>query len=812
MNKVYRLIASRVSGVVQVAPETARTRGKGKSLARSGALAALLSCATPMAWGDTYWNVPAGDWFTAGNWDTNAVPTPSDNAYIDNAGTAQVQTAGAQALSLYTGANGSGTLDISNGGTVSNLSSYVGFSAGSSGAVTVDGTGSSWTSLFSLDVGYAGSGTLALTNGGTVKVAAGGGSVMLAGGAGSSGTLNIGNGGAAGILNAARVTGGSGTATLNFNHTNSAYYFTNDGTSSGAAIIISGSTTVNQNGSGTTILTGNNDYFGDTNINAGTLLVNGSITSNTFVNSGGTLGGSGSLGNVTVNSGGTLSPGNSPGILTVNGNLTLNSGATTVMQIDGATLGTQYDHIDVVGIAMLNGTLDLRFSYAPPGGSTYNLMNAGNIVLTGDPVKGFNPIIISSNLGAALKATPVISPHEYDILIEQLSFQLASGSSLTPNQASVATALDSLAASGRGATLIGVLDMLPAGALPGAFNPLSGVQYTHTLSQVARVSRQFMHILDDRLSWSDYTSNTTASRFNNVQLAYSGDNVASLFGTPVAASSGNLWLRAMGGSGAIDSDGNAPGADYNSSGVALGYDREVRDGLLAGVAFGFTRSNVDVNAGGADIDSYQLAAYGRQQSEDNYLDATLGIGHHRTDSTRLVQFTGFSGVAQADYSTDGVGLSLEAGKHYALSATSRMTPFAGLEYGHYRQQSFHEAGAGDANLAFDNDSMDSLRSVLGARMNNTLTASTGAQIYTTLGLSWAHEFLGREAVLNPAFAVNGNVPFRIKGPVTNRDHLLATLGVSARLSKMAQLDLDYNGEFAESDHQHALSATFRLNW
>jgi uncharacterized protein with beta-barrel porin domain len=73
------------------------------------------------------------------------------------------------------------------------------------------------------------------------------------------------------------------------------------------------------------------------------------------------------------------------------------------------------------------------------------------------------------------------------------------------------------------------------------------------------------------------------------------------------------------------------------------------------------------------------------------------------------------------------------------------------------------------------------------------------QFDSTVGLSWAHEFLDREASLNPAFAVNGNVPFSIQGPVVDRDHALATLGASACLSKTTQLELDYRGEFAESD-------------
>ena len=52
-------------------------------------------------------------------------------------------------------------------------------------------------------------------------VTGGNGTVLLAFGSSSIGTLNLGTGGAAGTLNATTVSVGSGTAVVNFNHTGS---------------------------------------------------------------------------------------------------------------------------------------------------------------------------------------------------------------------------------------------------------------------------------------------------------------------------------------------------------------------------------------------------------------------------------------------------------------------------------------------------------------------------------------------------------------------------------------------------------------
>jgi T5SS/PEP-CTERM-associated repeat protein len=70
---------------------------------------------------------------------------------------------------FYVGEDGTGTLRILEGGSVSNVEGHVGYDVGSTGTVLVDGAGSTWTNSGDLTVGRDGDGTLDITGGGLVQ-------------------------------------------------------------------------------------------------------------------------------------------------------------------------------------------------------------------------------------------------------------------------------------------------------------------------------------------------------------------------------------------------------------------------------------------------------------------------------------------------------------------------------------------------------------------------------------------------------------------------------------------------------------------
>jgi MYXO-CTERM domain-containing protein len=122
-------------------------------------------------------------------------------------------------------------------------------------------------------------------------------------------------------------------------------------------------------GASSTIRTG-----GAIDNNGGTITVlNGGVVaaSNGFGplnNNGGTVQGTGTIQSGMFNNNGTVSPGNSPGVLVSEsagvGTHIFQQGpaGTLAIEIGGRTAGVDHDVLDVRGIALFDGTLDLQFS------------------------------------------------------------------------------------------------------------------------------------------------------------------------------------------------------------------------------------------------------------------------------------------------------------------------------------------------------------------------------------------------------------------------------------------------------------------
>ncbi len=235
---------------------------------------------------------------------------------------------------------------------------------------------------------------------------------------------------------------------------------------------ITGPGQVLQVGSGATILSGVSTYTGPTLVDAGTLIVTGSITSQVTVNSGGVLSGSGAVGSVTINGGGLLAPANPGGVLTVQGDLLFATAGAYLVEIRS----TAADRVNVTGTCDAGRQLLVSLQSGTSILKQYTILNA-----TGGVTGTFAGV---NNLPASVAAKPELRRQRR--LSQFVAELCALGGALNTNQQNVGNALASFFNS------TGSIPVVYATLSPAALSQIAGETATGSQQTTFQAMSQFI--------------------------------------------------------------------------------------------------------------------------------------------------------------------------------------------------------------------------------------------------------------------------------------------------------------------------------
>ncbi len=497
------------------------------------------------------------------------------------AGTVTLSNGGqwTNSLDLIIGNGGNGTLNINSRGRVENVSGHVGFVAGHTGTVNVDGELSRWFNSGSLFVGDLGSGTMNITGGGDVRSV--GGAVGAA--AGASGSVTI-----------------SGADIHGFS---SSWFNSGDlnvgGVGMGTLDIIAGGRVSTDNGfigrdsgsmgevnvDGANSFWGNNTNLtvGDAGVGALNITAGGRVGSILSVSNDGVIGDdAGSTGTVTISGDGSQWDMDSLSVGDL-GHGTVNVTAGGHLDTENAVIGVAMGSIgevtvDGVGSMWTNNGLIFVSSFGP-GTGTLTVTNGGTVAALGGLsvrlqgiLRGDSQIIGNvSNIGSV---DPGASISSIGTLSIDGNYNQGATGNLRIEMASTAS-VDKLAITGS-AALAGTLDIDET----IDFLPSAGDNYD--ILDAASVTGAFATIdlptLPAGLMWNASQLYTAGV----LSVALAGDY--NLNGT-IDAADHVVWRKTLGQMGAgLAADGNGNGTidpgDYNiwlahfgetvGSGAALG--------------------------------------------------------------------------------------------------------------------------------------------------------------------------------------------------------------------------------------------------
>jgi post-segregation antitoxin (ccd killing protein) len=199
------------------------------------------------------------------------------------------------------------------------------------------------------------------------------------------------------------------------------------GTTTFSSVPFNNAGTVNAT-SGTLSFTNFTQTAGATHLAGGNL----AATTTPLTIQGGVLDGSGTVTGNVSNSG-QVNPGASPGIINVaNGAYMQLAGGALNIELNGLTVGTQFDQLNVAGMVSLAGTLNVSLGFAPMPGDTFIIINndgtdAVTGTFTGLPQGASfmaggaqfqisytggtgNDVVLTATGGAPVTSTPTLTP------------------------------------------------------------------------------------------------------------------------------------------------------------------------------------------------------------------------------------------------------------------------------------------------------------------------------------------------------------------------------------------------------------------
>jgi uncharacterized protein with beta-barrel porin domain len=579
-------------------------------------------------------------------------------------------------------------------------------------------------------------------------------------------------------------------------------------------------------GASTWTLTGTNTAALPWAINAGTLVVNGTMPNSTMtVNNGGTLAGIGTVGATTINSGGTFAPGNSPGTMTVQGNLAFQSGALYLVQVNPSTASSTI--VTSGGSATLAGTVQAAFAAGSYATRAYTILSAAggldsttfNTLTTSNLPAGFTASLSYTATDAILNLTATLGQPSGP------SGPSALACAFSVNQCNVANALNNFFNSGGTLppTFVTIFG-LTGGNLASALSQLSGEAATDAQKVGFQLTDQFLNLMLDPfvdgrsgVGGADHPALGFAPEREelpeDIALAYAKVLKERPAPVPVYEPRLTVWGAGFGGSNRTSGDLAVIGShDFSArtAGGAAGLDYRLTPDTVVGFALAGAGTNWSLSQGlgGGKSDAFQAGIYGATKYGPAYLAAAFAFANHWMSTDRLA----VSDHLTADFNAQSYGGRLEGGYRFA-------TPYAGITpYAAIQAQNFHTPGYTETGLipngfalSFNGRDATDTRSELGARFDRVLAVYTNAVLALRGRVAWAHDWVS-DATLVPVFQTLPGASFIVNGALPVKDSALVSAGGELRVANGVTLLAKFDGEFAGRSNTYAGTGTIRYRW
>ena len=527
-------------------------------------------------------------------------------------------------------------------------------------------------------------------------------------------------------------------------------------------------------GEGILALDGNNTYKGASIAAGGTLQIDGNVAGDAYSEGAGTIAGSGTINGDLYNNG-AVEAGSWGAVSDKDGIITLDVGGNFIGNgvIAVNTDGKQYGIINVEGEADVSGMRLKAGTFAAPGVT-------GTILTVG------------KNDDNSIVKTLAITDTENSITgAESLNTDFSG--MLNGKVTNTGTKLELTTSISNNAGIDGA-----------RFNAFNGLY--NKLNAEEKQEMQRLYALDNN-SLNNTVNELSQSESMHLELAR--DAIQNRDVRQAVARQQHLdrdeGLWAITGKNWGETDGGLTRHSYN---LTLGKDFYNSDNTYAGALFAYSDNSIGGNNADGEYKNYSLGIYGGSKNSPGTVTGYVSYGVQDNELTRHLgsafSHSGMGSKLESDYNSSviGMGAKYAYDLHYGKEGW-HVSPYAALDYAHYKQDSFTERG-----------SVYGVRS--GGFSDNYLTGELGFDFNREeengkYGFSLAYKRIldGDTLDADFAFAKGGN-GFGVQSIDGSKNHIVASAYISTKLSDKWEIGGTLQHDWSSTDRD--LSAAVNLNY
>lgn len=253
-----------------------------------------------------------------------------------------------------------------------------------------------------------------------------------------------------------------------------------------------------------------------------------------------------------------------------------------------------------------------------------------------------------------------------------------------------------------------------------------------------------------------------------------------------------MWGEVFGNSTAQKGTASNNGYDLNSSGFAMGGDKEISRDNYVGASASYADSSSKGRGVAKSIQAktYQFNLYNAQTFDKFFLDSVVGFAWNEYNSNRSI--AAINSNARANFSGQGYIAKIRTGSVIDLPASFTLAPELAITAAHNRVDSYTEKGAANANLQVRSSSANFFETRAGFALSHRSTLMKNVVI-PQFRLSYGHDFAGARQHATANF-VGQSTTFQSQGDAIVRGSTKIGLGLKVYTKGTTTINADYDVE------------------